>query len=244
MDGLLLVGHGSLRRHSARGMQRVAQALAGLETMPAVETCFLNYGTPTMAETVAQLAGRRITRIVVQPYFLTDGQYVQQDLPAQIAALRLACPDVAFHLCPVLGAHARMPALMRARMAPHRSHVDGIVLVSHGSHWPAALRQVQDIARGMQRAIPDIPVATAFLDINRPDPVTCCQALLQAGCRALAVMPFFLHAGRHVREDLPRMMDEVRQAWQGCRISLLEYLDDIAGLAAIVADHYRGTACK
>lgn len=238
MDGLLLVGHGSLRSDSAAGMGQVAARLARNQAIAALETCFLNYGAPDMATGAARLAARSATRIVVQPYFLTDGQFARVDIPRQVHRLQAAYPAVEFCVGAVLGAHARMARLVQARI-PAASRWDAVVLVAHGSHYPQARAQIARLVRQLQAALGAIPVTDAFLDINQPDLGARCQALLQAGHRRLAVVPYFLHAGRHVKEDLPRILDATEAAWAGSSLQLLDYVHDPAGLAAIICDHYQ-----
>lgn len=242
MDGLLLVGHGSLRPDSAAGMGQVAARLARNQAIAALETCFLNYGAPDMATGVARLAARSATRIVVQPYFLTDGQFARADIPRQTRQLQAAYPAVQFCVGAVLGAHARMSRLVQARI-PAAPRWDAVVLVAHGSHYPQARAQIARLVRQLQAALGAIPVTDAFLDINHPDLGARCQALLQAGHRRLAVMPYFLHAGRHVKEDLPRILNATEAAWKGSALRLLDYVHDPAGLAGIICDHYQA-ACQ
>ena len=242
MDGLLLVGHGSLRPDSAAGMGQVAARLARNQAIAALETCFLNYGAPDMATGVARLAARSATRIVVQPYFLTDGQFARVDIPRQARQLQAAYPAVQFCVGAVLGAHARMSRLVQARI-PAAPRWDAVVLVAHGSHYPQARAQIARLVRQLQAALGAIPVTDAFLDINKPDLGARCQALLQAGHRRLAVMPYLLHAGRHVKEDLPRILKATEAAWPGSALRLLDYVHDPAGLAGIICDHYQA-ACQ
>ncbi len=243
MDGLLLVGHGSLRAHSAQTMGAVAQVLRIRQPNLRVEPCFLNYGSPTLPEAGTCLLSQGVSRIVVQPYFLTTGQYVLQDLPAQV--YRLACkhPADQFHITSVLGDHTLIPDMLRTKVGQCDTELertpDAFVLMAHGSPYPEANQQVRRVARHVQKQIGNRPVEVAFLDLATPDLMSCCQTLLDAGQRRITVLPFFLHTGRHVMEDLPHLLAQVRDtAPAASQLTLTTPLDDVDVLASIVFDQY------
>ncbi len=247
MDGILLVGHGSLRAGSAQAMEAVAGVLRAQHATLHVAPCFLNYGSPTVFEAAADLLSRGVSQIMVQPYFLVPGQYVLQDLPAQVYRLGVEHPTAHFHIAPVMGDHDRILDMLCRKVEEHvtaHGHTpDTCILIAHGSPYPEANRQVRRLVRHLQPKV-DVPdMQVAFLDLEAPDLASCCQAVLDAGRRRIAVMPFFLHAGRHVMEDLPRILHTVStSAPPDSELVLTTPLDDIEALAAIVFDQC--VACR
>ena len=242
MEGLLIVGHGSLRPHSAAGMQHVARRLEALAPHLAIEAGFLNYGEPTVADCVAALAQRGVRQVSVQPYFLTTGQYVQRNLPQQLRVLREAYPEMQCRLAPVLSEHASMPGLLYAQLAHwHRalgaSETAGVVLVAHGSQFAQSVCQVQAIAARLQDACRPTPVAVSYLDINQPDLAAGCRRLLQQGAAHVAVLPYFLHSGRHVKEDLPRILAAVSDEFPDRVLTLMDPLENVLGISEIILSH-------
>ncbi len=242
MEGLLIVGHGSLRPNSATGMQRVATWIRERAPNFAIEAGFLNFGEPNVSDSASALAKKGVRRIFVQPYFLTTGQYVKQELPRQIKDLRDICPDLNFRLGPVLGEHSSVPGLLYSQLETWRkSHAPnefaGIVLVAHGSHFAQSVYQVQTIAAQLQGPCHPIPVVASYLDINPPDLATGCRKLLQQGIDNLAVLPFFLHSGRHVKEDLPRILTSVSKEFPDRTFTLLDPLEDVQGISEIILSH-------
>ncbi len=242
MEGLLIVGHGSLRPNSATGMERVATCLRERSPNFAIETGFLNYGRPSFAESALALAECGVRRIFVQPYFLTFGQYVQQDLPKQIRDLQETSPVLQFRLGPVLGEHSSVTGLLSSQIETWRKsntqgEFAGIVLVAHGSHFAQSVCQVQTITARLQDACLPIPVVASYLEINQPDLETGCRRLLQQGTDNLAVLPYFLHSGRHVKEDLPRILASVSKGFPDRAFTLLDPLDDTRGISEIILNH-------
>ena len=53
-----------------------------------------------------------------------------------------------------------------------------------------------------------------------PDLPSAVEALLQDGVEAITVWPMFLGTGRHAREDLPRLMEQLRARHARVRFTL------------------------
>ena len=86
----------------------------------------------------------------------------------------------------------------------------GTVLFAHGSRDPLWHAPIEAVARRMRVLAPQVPVACAYLELTAPDLTTAVQALLQQGVRRVAIWPMFLGAGRHVRDDLPGLLEALR----------------------------------
>ena len=95
-----------------------------------------------------------------------------------------------------------------------------IVLFAHGSRDPAWRQPIEAVAARMQALKPSARVICAYLDLAQPDLPTAVQTLTAAGARAITVWPMFLGAGRHAREDLPRLLAELRARHPGIAFTL------------------------
>lgn len=74
-----------------------------------------------------------------------------------------------------------------------------IVLVAHGTRVPEGSRVVEQLA-GRVRAEAGVPVRVAYADVRGPDVATVLDSV--RGQQAV-VVPAFLAAGYHVRDDIP-----------------------------------------
>ena len=101
----------------------------------------------------------------------------------------------------------------------NQSH-QGIVLFAHGSRDPLWHKPMEAVAHAMRQAAPHVPVVCAYLELSSPDLPTACQSLLQAGVTEVKVVPMFLGVGKHAREDLPVLMNALRQQHPGVQFSL------------------------
>ena len=63
-------------------------------------------------------------------------------------------------------------------------------------------------------------VALAFLELMQPTLPDCAAALYADGVRSLRVVPVFLGAGGHLKEDLPRIVAEIRAKFADLAITL------------------------
>ena len=87
-----------------------------------------------------------------------------------------------------------------------------IVLFAHGSRDPLWHRPMQAVAERVGLQLPGAKVTCAYLELSTPSLLDAVQALVDQGCTQLRVVPMFLGVGKHVREDLPVMLQALRDA--------------------------------
>ena len=88
--------------------------------------------------------------------------------------------------------------------------LQGIVLFAHGSRDARWRAPVEAVARRVAELGPQVKVVCAYLELIEPDLRTATDRLVAEGASAIRVVPLFLGMGKHVREDLPRLLDELR----------------------------------
>ena len=98
----------------------------------------------------------------------------------------------------------------------------GTVLFAHGSRDPAWRAPIEAVATRMRDLAPGTRVTCAFLEYTEPDLGTAVAALLTEGASAITVWPMFLGTGRHARDDLPRLVAELRTQYPAVAFSLRE----------------------
>jgi len=79
----------------------------------------------------------------------------------------------------------------------------------------------------------------AFLELMQPSLQACAEALYADGVRALRVVPVFLGAGGHLKEDLPRIAAEIRAKFADLAITVEppigEQPEVISAIAKVIA---------
>ncbi|WP_444813788.1 sirohydrochlorin chelatase [Variovorax arabinosiphilus] len=111
-----------------------------------------------------------------------------------------------------------------------------VVLFAHGSRDARWREPVEAVARRMTARQPAVPVACAYLELVEPDLPTAAGRLIADGARALRVVPLFLGMGKHVREDLPRLVDALRAAHPEVAFSLAPAVGETAEVIDLLAD--------
>lgn len=239
MNGLVLVGHGSLRSAAGADMIRVAAHLRRRQVAPLVAPAFLNYSRPTLAEAVTRLVAQGVDTLTVQPYFLVAGKYVLEDLPQEIARLMARFPGVRFRLAPVLGAHPALVAIALDRLASGMSPGEGprgLLLVAHGTPYPEANGPVTWAAARLAQVTGVDAWIVAYLDCNPPHVLQAVELLAAGGIRRVDLLPYFLQQGRHVREDMPRLVALAQARHPDLLLRLAPSLGDDPRLADVIAD--------
>jgi sirohydrochlorin cobaltochelatase len=84
-----------------------------------------------------------------------------------------------------------------------------IVLFGHGARNPAWARPMEAIAVSM-RTQTDLPVRLAFLEFIKPSLADVCTELAEAGVTIVYVMPAFLAGAGHLMNDLPGLLEEIK----------------------------------
>ena len=100
------------------------------------------------------------------------------------------------------------------RVSPHAYEAApasvGIIIVDHGSKVAAANERLERLCEAYvkTRAPKHWVVRPAHMELASPSISEAFDALVEAGCATIVCHPFFLSQGRHVREDVPALLDE------------------------------------
>lgn len=86
----------------------------------------------------------------------------------------------------------------------------GIVLFAHGSRDPLWRLPIEAVSQQIKNMSPSTEVMCAFLELTSPDLPTCVQKMSEQGLAHISVVPMFLGIGKHAREDLPEIMQELK----------------------------------
>ncbi len=111
----------------------------------------------------------------------------------------------------------------------------GIVVFAHGSRDARWRAPVEAVAARAAALDPAAKVECAYLDMVEPDLVTAVERLVAAGVAAVRVVPLFLGVGKHLREDLPRLVDDLRGRHPGIQVTLREAVGEDPDVIELLA---------
>ena len=112
----------------------------------------------------------------------------------------------------------------------------GIVLFAHGSRDPLWRLPIEAVATQIGIRAPDALVRCAYLEICTPSLQEAATDLIASGAIRLRVFPLFLGVGKHAREDLPLLIEEIRAAHPGVPIDLLPAAGEHDQMTMLMAD--------
>jgi len=110
-----------------------------------------------------------------------------------------------------------------------------LVLFAHGAREPAWAEPFKAVRDRVAASRADLSVEVAFLEIMSPGLGDCVDRLVATGHGRITVAPLFLAMGGHLKEDLPRLLQEIRSRHDELEISLLPPIGETPALLDAIA---------
>jgi sirohydrochlorin cobaltochelatase len=111
-----------------------------------------------------------------------------------------------------------------------------ILLFAHGARDPSWAEPFRRIAARIEKQQPGTRVELAFLELMRPDLASAIAGLADEGIGRVTVIPLFLAQGGHLKQDLPRLLDDIRARLPDMRIEATSAIGDSEDLTVAIAD--------
>lgn len=108
-----------------------------------------------------------------------------------------------------------------------------VVMAAHGSRAEAANTAHRELVDAVAAHSP-APVVPAFLELAEPSIPAAIDAVVADGSTQVLVLPYFLHPGRHLAEDLTGIVADATERHPGVRVRLLDLFGADRALAALV----------
>ena len=114
-----------------------------------------------------------------------------------------------------------------------------VVLLGHGSRAPEAQQYFLDLAEAVRGPSGSAFVEAAFLELCGPSFPETVAACVARGAQRIVVVPVFLHPGRHLQRDVPRLVAEAQDTYSDREVILAPHLGAHPELTPLVADLVR-----
>jgi len=121
-------------------------------------------------------------------------------------------------------------------VSPAADSARAVVLLDHGSRESDANAQLDALAALVAARLPGRRVVAAHFELAAPSLADAAARCVREGAREVVVAPCFLAPGRHVREDLPRLVADLERAHPGVAFSLAAPIGAHAGVADAIAE--------
>ena len=113
---------------------------------------------------------------------------------------------------------------------------EAMLVMVHGSPRPEAnedMYRVVDVVR--DRGVFPI-VEVGFMECNEPSIPDAIDTCVAQGAERVIAVPYFLHTGNHVADDLPTLLEEAQTRHAGVEFLMGDYLGHDALIADVVHD--------
>ncbi len=111
-----------------------------------------------------------------------------------------------------------------------------VVLFGHGSRDPLWRKPIEAVADRMRADAPAVPVACAYLELTEPALPETVASLAAQGARTIRIVPMFLGVGRHAREDLPALVQDLRARHPAVAFDLQPSIGEHPAMLALMAE--------
>ncbi|MDY0108288.1 MAG: CbiX/SirB N-terminal domain-containing protein [Giesbergeria sp.] len=111
----------------------------------------------------------------------------------------------------------------------------GIVLFAHGSRDPLWRAPIEAVEHRIRTQHPSVAVRCAYLELSTPDLPQAVQELVDQGATQVTIVPMFLGTGKHAREDLPVLVQDLRTRHPDVRIVVQCAIGEDPRMTALMA---------
>ena len=96
-----------------------------------------------------------------------------------------------------------------------------VILFCHGSSDPLWAAPFRELTEELQKTYGTDCVHLGFLERSEPDLRTLVAKIAESGPGHVKVLPVFLSAGKHLREDVPPLLEDFSKEYQDLTFELL-----------------------
>ena len=118
-------------------------------------------------------------------------------------------------------------------------HRVATILLAHGSSDPKWMAPFDGLLSHIRSQLDSERVEMAYMELSEPSMEQQVQALAQDGFTHVDILPLFFAAGRHLRVDVPGMLDQLNHNMQQQGLATEVVLHPPIGLEPEVANAIR-----
>lgn len=109
-----------------------------------------------------------------------------------------------------------------------------LLVMVHGSPREESNIDMYEVVEGVRAAQEYFYVQVGFLECNAPLIPQAIANCVEAGAQRVVAVPYFLHAGRHVADDLPGLLEDASRQYPQVDFLMGEYLGQEPLLAKVL----------
>lgn len=204
---ILFVGHGSRDVDAVREFYQLAEHFKNRFPDRLVETAFLEFVKPIIAQGVETLKAKGATHIQAIPGMLMAGGHAKNDIPSELNALQQS-HDIQIDYGAELGVDAKMLQAAQARIEEAEAQCGKdynrketlLLVVGRGASDADANSNICKITRFLEEGMGFGWASTCYSGVTSPLVPEALEKLRPMGFKRVIVFPYFLFTGRLVKK--------------------------------------------
>lgn len=126
-----------------------------------------------------------------------------------------------------------------------RSNRDtALLILAHGSPRPESNAGLYAMAKACEERSDYALVQVGFLECNDPSIPAAIDLCAEARVARIITVPYFLHTGTHVSEDLPQLLEAGRNRHAGVEFLLADFIGRSTKVTEILGDRIEEARLK
>lgn len=233
MEAILLVGHGSRDAEGNEELLRFAGMVREQAPHDVIETCFLEFASPNIAEGIDRCVQQGAARVVLVPIILFAAGHAKIHIPVEIDHAKQRYPHIEFAYGRPIGLHQKVMDILTSRLAEAGLHGAGeaegeragdtaVLLLGRGSSDADANSDFAKMARLLWERVPVKWVESSFIGVTEPSFPEGLDRCMRLGAKTIYVIPYFLFTGILIKR-IEKMTAEFAAAHRDVHIELAGY---------------------
>jgi sirohydrochlorin cobaltochelatase len=228
MKFILLIGHGSRDENGNNEIRQFAENLVKNKSLKNTEVCFLEFGTPDIANGIENCVNKGASEIIAIPVILLPAGHSKFHIPEAIDKAKEKYPQVKFYYGTPVGSESHVLEILSDRIDPvfktgkKAPEETAVIITGRGSSDPDANSTLFRISRLFWEKHKFSFVETAFMGITRPllpESLEKCQKL---GAKNIIILPYFLFTGVLI-ERMKKISSDFAGKFDSIEIQMAEY---------------------
>jgi len=230
---ILIIGHGSRSVSAVKEFHQVGEQLKKRFPERLIETGFLEFAHPVIADGLDKLIAQGATDIIGLPGMLMAAGHAKNDIPSEINTLMAANPEVTIRYATELGVNAKMIRAAAARIEEAEALLGDdynrketlLMVVGRGASDSDANSNICKITRMLEEGMGFAWATTSYSGVTTPLVDVALKRVHGMGFKNILLLPYFLFSGRLI-DRIYQWADDYQQAHPEVRLVKAGYLND------------------
>lgn len=243
---IVVAGHGSKDPAAIVEFEETVRKMRMQASDRLIESGFLEFARPNIAEAVRSTVAKGARRIVVVPALLCAATHAKNDMPGELLALKQEFPEIELHFGAAMDLHPNLLNLCRERIVAAESSSEKLVhradtclvVVGRGTSDPDANSEISKLTRMLEEGMGFGTSFVCYSGTAKPLVADGLKAAARLGLSRIIVLPYFLFDGVLVKR-IYQAADALAQRYPELEVIKAGYLGPDESVAAVFLERAR-----